>query len=146
MPAGRPRFGFFIFDCPSDHEVDGAILTESQAIRAVLSNRDLGTRLKSVTCSTVAGFGAVPTRPYKGIRFVHLGGHGSPSGLGFIGGSLPWADVAAKLVSLFPALTGTDQRVLTLSCCHSQAGVLAMKPHLQGHFSAAYHFAPVTVW
>jgi hypothetical protein len=145
MPRGRPRFGYFIFDCPSDHEVDGAILSESDAIRAVLANRNLGTRLKRVTCTTVSSFRAIGPRAYAGIKYVHLGGHGSKSGIGFIGGSVKWADVADKLKSMFPKLKADEQRVLTLSCCYSKAGIVAMKPLLAGHFTASYHFVPDTI-
>jgi hypothetical protein len=142
MPRGRPKFGFFIFDCPSDHEIDGSVLSESDTIKAVLSNRNLGSRLKSITCTTADSFRAVPARKYAGIKYVHLGGHGSKSGLGFIGGSIKWADVADKLASIFPKLKDDEQRVLTLSCCFSEAGINAMAPRLKQHFSAAYHFVP----
>jgi hypothetical protein len=139
---GRPKFGFFIFDCPSDHEVDGHLLSESDAIKAVLSNRDLGSRLKSVRCTTVDSFRSVPTRKYPGIRYVHLGGHASKSGIAFIGGSVKWAEVASTLCDLFPPLVKNKKRVLTLSCCYSQQGVADLKPMLKGHFTAIYHFKP----
>lgn len=144
MPSqiGRPQYGFFIFDCPADHEIDGTLLTESDAIKAVLSNRKLGTRLKTAKCTTVESFKNIPVREYAGIRYVHIGAHASKYGLGFIGGSLNWKDVAKKLVAIFPPLAKREKRVITLSCCHSSAGIEAMKPILKGHFSAAYYFVP----
>ena len=145
MPRGRPKFGYFIFDCPSDHEIDGSILSESDAIRSVLSNRSLGTKLKSVTCTTVSSFRAITARQYAGIKYVHLGGHGSTNGIGFIGGSVKWAEVATKLRAMFPALNAGEQRVLSLSCCHSRDGINAMSASLKGHFTAAYHFVPVKI-
>lgn len=139
---GRPKFGYFIFDCPSDHEIDGWLLSESDAIRAVLANRNLGTRLKQVTCTTVDSFKAVTPRQYAGIKYVHLGGHGSKAGLGFIGGAVSWADIGKKLSAMFPALPQDEQRVLTLSCCYSSHGATALAKTLKGHFTAIYHFVP----
>jgi len=143
MNKGRPKFGFFIFDCPSDHEIDSSLPTESEVIRAVLVNRKLGSRIKPpVRCSTIDSFKSAKERQYEGIKFVHIGGHGSRTALGFVGGWLKWSDVAAKLITLFPKLHGNEQRVLTLSCCYSEYGIASMKSTLRGHFSAAYHFVP----
>ncbi|MRH00683.1 hypothetical protein GIY21_10310 [Xanthomonas sontii] len=137
---GRPHFGYFIFDCPSDHEIDGSLVTESDAIRSVLWNKSLGGRLKGLRLTTAESFNDAKERKYTGVRYVHLGGHASKTGIGFIGGSVKWQDVAEKLTKFFPKLGEGEQRVLTLSCCHSIAGVKAMGPILKGHFSAIYHF------
>lgn len=137
---GRPKFGYFIFDCPSDHEVDGALVTESDAIRSVIWNKSLGGRLKGLRLTTASSFLDAKERKYSGVRYVHLGGHGSPKGLDFIGGSVKWADVATKLIKFFPKLVQGEQRVLTLSCCYSKDGAQAMKAILKGHFTAIYHF------
>lgn len=142
---GRPHFGYFIFDCPSDHEIDGAIVTESDAIRSVLWNKSLGGRLKGLRLTTAESFLKAKERKYTGVRYVHLGGHGSKSGIAFIGGSVKWNDVAEKLTKFFPKLGAGEQRVLTLSCCHSGSGVVAMGPKLKGHFTAIYHFNSDTV-
>lgn len=139
---GRPKFGYFIFDCPSDHEVDGRLLSESDAIRAVLANRNLGTRLKQVTCTTKKSFNSITPRQYAGIKYVHLGGHGSEKGISFIGGRISWSDIGEKLTVMFPPLADGDQRVLTLSCCYSSYGVTILKKQLASHFTAIYHFAP----
>jgi hypothetical protein len=141
VPKGRPRFGYFIFDCPSDHEIDGRLLSEADAIRSVLANRNLGTQLKHITCTTPASFRAAGPQKYAGIRFVHLGGHASKTSLAFIGGAVVWVDVAKKLIALFPRLPDGEQRVLTLSCCYSSKAVAAMTPILKNHFTAVYHFA-----
>lgn len=90
--------------------------------------------------TTAKSFTDAKERKYGGVRYVHLGGHGSKSGIAFIGGSVKWQDVAKKLVKFFPKLADGEQRVLTLSCCHSTAGVAVMKPFLKGHFTAIYHF------
>jgi hypothetical protein len=71
-PRGRPQFGFFIFDCPSDHEVNGSILSESDAVKSVLLNRNLGSRLKCITCTTADTFRDIPTRGYSRVKYVHL--------------------------------------------------------------------------
>jgi len=137
---GRPHFGYFIFDCPSDHEIDGALVTESDAIRSVLWNKSLGGRLKGLRLTTADSFANAKERKYSGVRYVHLGGHASKSGIAFIGGSVKWQDVARKLTKFFPKLPDGEQRVMTLSCCYSSYGVAAMRPILKGHFTAIYHF------
>ncbi|WP_211209886.1 hypothetical protein [Uliginosibacterium gangwonense] len=125
--------------CSKDRE---QVLSESDTIRAVLANRNLGTRLKQVTCTTVDSFKAVMPRQYAGIRYVHLGGHGSKAGLGFIGGAISWVDIGKKLIAMFPTLPEGQQRVLTLSCCYSRDGATALAKTLKGHFTAIYHFVP----
>jgi hypothetical protein len=137
---GRPHFGYFVFDCPSDHEIEGSIITESDAIRAVIANKSLGGRLKSLKLTTAASFINSRGRAYSGVRYVHLGGHGSTSGLAFIGGSVQWSNVATKLKEFFPVLGQDEQRVLTLSCCYSEIGARSLSPLLKGHFTAIYHF------
>lgn len=142
---GRPHFGYFIFDCPSDHEIDGSLVTESDAIRSVLWNKSLGGRLKGLRLTTADSFTGAKEREYPGVRYVHLGGHASKNGIAFIGGSVKWKDVAKKLNKFFPVLKADEQRVLTLSCCHSTEGVTAMGPILRGHFTAIYHFKSETI-
>ena len=142
---GRPTFGYFVFDLPSDHEVNGSLVTESDVIKSVLSNKNLGGRLKSLRFTTADTFKNCPDRKYSGIRYVHLGGHGGTTGIGFIGGTVKWVDVGKKLAKMFPQLTDGEQRVLTLSCCMSKTGVKAMAPHLKNHFSAIYYFIPQSI-
>lgn len=142
---GRPKFGYFIFDCPSDHEIDGALVTESDAIRSVLWNKNLGGRLKGLRLTTADSFKNAKERKYTGVRYVHLGGHASENGIAFIGGSVKWRDVAKKLTKCFPKLSDGERRVLTLSCCHSAYGVAAMRQELKGHFTAIYHFNLETI-
>ena len=77
LMAGRPQYSYLVFDFPSDHEIDGAIVTESDAIRSVLANKSLGGRLKLIRCTTASTFKTLKAREYPGIRFVHLGCHGS---------------------------------------------------------------------
>lgn len=139
---GRPKFGYFVFDLPSDHEINETLVTESDVIRSVLANRALGTQVKSLKFTTASSFKDCPERKYSGIRYVHLGGHGGHTGIGFIGGTVPWATVAEKLTKLFTKLSHDEQHVLTLSCCHSSHGVAAMRTTLRGYFTAIYHFEP----
>lgn len=151
---GRPHFGYFIFDCPSDHEIDGALVTESDVIRSVIWNKNLGGRLKGLRLTTADSFKNARERIYTGVRYVHLGGHASKNGIAFIGGSVNWQDIAKKLTKLFPRLAAEEQRVLTLSCCHSTDGVAAMRSILKGHFTVIYYFKPdkigfsqaITIW
>lgn len=139
---GRPKFGYFVFDLPSDHEINETLVTESDVIRSILANRALGTQVKSLKFTTASSFKDCPERKYSGIRYVHLGGHGGKNGIGFIGGTVSWVKVAEKLTKLFTKLAHDEQRVLTLSCCNSTHGVAAMRATLQGYFTAIYHFAP----
>lgn len=138
---GRPKFGYFMIDCPSDHEIDDWLVSECDVIHAVLANRNLKSRLKKVRCSTKQSFESIPATKYSGIRYVHIGGHGSEHGLGFIGGAIAWSDVGKKLKQIFPALVGDERRILTLSCCHSDAGVAVLKSQLANHFSGIYSFS-----
>lgn len=82
----RPSYGYLLFDFPSDHEIDSVLSTECDVIKAVLANRNLASRLKICRCSSFGTFNNLKLCQYKGIRFVHIGGHGSKSGLEFIGG------------------------------------------------------------
>lgn len=154
IQQGRPKYGFLLFDCPSDHEIEGSLVTECEAIKAVLSNRKLGSQLKILRCASTEAFDKLPQRIYPGIRFVHLGGHGSLNGLGLIGGHLSWDKVAQYIYSVLPNLNNGEQRVLTLSCCHSSTGAKKMKKKLTQYFTGIYYFVPdkiafstaITVW
>jgi len=115
-------------------------VTESEVIRAVISNKSLGGRFKVLKLTTRDSFLRANERRYLGVRYVHLGGHGSPKGIGLIGGSVTWKEVAKKLIAYFPSLKPGEQRVMTLSCCHSLDGIREMRDTLKGHFSAIYHF------
>ena len=88
MSKDRPKFKFFIFDCPSDREINGSLPTESDVIRAVLANRGSASKLKIIKCSTAESFRSRRKTQYAGVKYVHIGGHGSNKGLGFIGGWL----------------------------------------------------------
>lgn len=120
-------------------------MTESDAIRSVLWNKSLGGRLKGLRLTTADSFIIAKERKYSGVRYVHLGGHASKTGIAFIGGSVKWQEVAKKLTKFFPTLADDEQRVLTLSCCFSRHGVAAMRPILKGHFTAIYHFKAETI-
>lgn len=154
IQQGRPKYGFLLFDCPSDHEIEGSLVTECEVIKAVLSNRKLGSQLKVLRCASTDAFNNLPQKPYTGIRFVHLGGHGSSDGLSLIGGHLSWDVVAQRIYSVLPILNNKELRVLTLSCCHSSTGAKKMKKILAPYFTGIYYFVPdkiafsraMTVW
>ena len=44
--SGRKGYGYLLFDFPADHEIEDRLPTECDAIRAVLFNDELGSRLK----------------------------------------------------------------------------------------------------
>lgn len=141
MPSGRPPFGFLLINLPSDHEVDGNIVTECQVIGAILHNRQLASVTKMITASSRSNFKGAQWRPYEGIGFVHLATHGGKKGIGLIGGSASWREVGDQLKRAAPRLSRKQQRVLCLSCCYSRAGLNKLAPLLKGHFTHAYHFA-----
>ena len=145
MSLGRPPFGFFLLDFPSDHEIDAHLTTECQAIRAILHNRGLGSRVKSVRASTLDRFGLIKWNPYRDVGFVHLAGHGSRQGISFIGGNVSWNDVGNRLKRVAPKLTGNRQRVLSISTCNSRSGARALRTVLRGHFTGIYHFRNPTI-
>lgn len=150
----RPRYGYLLFDFPSDHEIDGVLSTECEVIKAVLAKRNLGSRLKRCRCSSLASFMNLKLSQFKGVRFVHIGGHGSKEGLTFIGGSARWVDVASLLMQCLNPLQEGKKRVLTLSCCHSMQGMEILRKHLAGYFTGGYYFcqdsidfsSAITVW
>lgn len=137
---GRPKIRYFIFDCPSDHEIEGTLVTESEAIRAVLANKHGRPTLVCARRFTTSDSFKAAKGTYGGVRLVHLGCHGSPDGLDLIKGKVKWKRVAERLCALFPALKPSEERVLALSCCHSADGARALKRHLRGHFSGICHF------
>lgn len=58
--SGRPKYGFLLFDCPSDHEIESSLVTECEVIKAVLSNRKLGSHLKVLRCASTEAFNNLP--------------------------------------------------------------------------------------
>lgn len=150
---GRPPFGIVLVDLPSDHEIDGGLVTEVQMINAILHNRRLGSRTKVFRATSSDTFNGI-SHSYKNLGFIHLGTHGSKKGISLIGSEIPWSDVARRLKVIAPNISDDKQRVLCLSCCHSRDGYQAMKGHLKGHFTGIYLFkkkkiefaTAMTVW
>src|SRR5689334_630248 len=147
MSSGRPPFSFVLIDLPSDHEVDAQISTECEVIKAILHNRVLGSRVRHFRASSLENFDCMKMRPYRDCSFVHLGTHGSKSGISLIGGEKSWAKVGERLKTIAPLLKRQDKhkRVLALSCCFSSAGFEALRPALRGHFTGCYHFAEARI-
>ncbi len=135
----RRKYGFLLFDFPSDHEVDFALPTESEVVWALLVNRHLGSRVKLIKATTEERLKRLPRYQY-GVQFVHVGGHASSSSLGFIGGSIGLRKAARLITGSLRKLPSREQRVLCLSCCHSKAAFKGMLPELRGYFTACYYF------
>jgi hypothetical protein len=135
----RPRYGFLLFDLPSDHEVDLALPTECELIHALLVNRRLGSRVKLIKASTSKRLEDLPAYQFQ-VQFVHLAGHGGPSGAGLIGGYIGWRRIARIVTSTLHRLSAGHQRILCISSCHSREGLKAMKPKLRGYFTGCYFF------
>jgi hypothetical protein len=140
--SDRPPFSFFLFDLPSDHEVDQGLSTECEVIRAILSNRGFHSVTKTARISSLERFQEEPLRAYQKVGYVHLSAHGSRSGISLIGGDCKWRAVAGRLKAVAPKLKKDAQRVLTLSCCFSASGYAALSPILKNHFTGCYYFGP----
>ncbi len=135
----RQRFGFLLFDFPSDHEVDLALPTEAEVVWALLINRDLGARVKLIKASTESRLKGLPRYRYA-VQFVHVAGHGSPSSFELLGGSIRLRKAARLITGSLHRLRGREQRILCLSCCYSRAAFKHMRPYLRQYFTECYYF------
>lgn len=134
----RPKFEYLLFDLPSDHEVEHRLATESATIESVVHNNGFGGRLKRVCMASKGRFLRKPN--YKlDVSFIHLACHGSPSGIGLIGGSVPWGKAASVITSYLCPLASGQQRVMVFSCCHSTDGVTATSAALKPFVTGIYH-------
>ena len=133
-------YTYLLVDLPADHEVEGALATECDSIRGILTNKLRGSKVKHVRATTLEGLSkTVPQNPYPHIKYVHLACHGHEDGIGLIGAKLRWSRLAQYLVRYVPPLRANQRRVLSLSCCHSKDGATKMARELKGHFTAAYY-------
>jgi hypothetical protein len=135
----RQKYGFLLFDFPSDHEVDLALPTECEVVWALLINRRLGARVKLIKATTEARLKQLPRYRYA-VQFVHVGGHGSPDSFGLLGGSISLRKAARLITGSLHRLPRREQRILCLSCCHSQEAFERIRPHLRGYFTGCYYF------
>ena len=78
---------YLLFDLPSDHEVEENVVTECDVIRAIVSNKGQGKKVKVDRATTKARF-TRGRRSTQSVKYVHLAGHGSKTGLELIGGVL----------------------------------------------------------
>jgi hypothetical protein len=132
----------FLFDLPSDHEVDENLVTECEVIRTVLANRGFRSVVKATRISSMDRFKSEPWRPYPNIGYVHLAAHGRKRGIGLIDGRMRWTTLARRLRIIAPRLAKDQKRVLVLSCCYSSYGYEALQRPLRGHFTGCYYFEP----
>ena len=145
---------FLLYDLPSDHEVELNIVTECDVIRAIVSNRNQGKKVKSVRFASASSFRDDIVTPTKKVTYVHLAGHGSKRGLGFIDGVVEWSVVAKRIKKALAELGPEDKRVLCVSCCYSMIAVKKLERHLAGYFTGMYYFVEskisfstaMTVW
>jgi hypothetical protein len=140
----RQKYGFLLFDFPSDHEVDLALPTECEVVWALLVNRRLGSRVKLIKATTAKRLEGLPRYRY-GVQFVHLGGHASPSSFGLLGGSIKLGKAVRLITRSLRRLTGDEQRILCLSCCHSRSAFQRIRPRLRSYFTGCYYFRPELV-
>jgi len=141
MSAGRPPFSFILLDLPSDHELDDRLVTECDMLRAMLHNRGFKSKIKVIRATSTHAVQSIPDRLYPKVGFVHLSAHGGPEGVGLVGGSMSWASIGSVVTKLVPPLGRDQQRVLSLSCCHSEDGYSALRHRLRKYYTGVYHFA-----
>ena len=132
-----------LIDLPAYHEVDDLLPTECDVIRSVVSNLGQEKKIRHVRATRLKSLRAKRprTQPYRGVRFVHVAGHGDSKGAELIGGTLTWPMLADLLKEYCARLTEGEDRVLCLSCCHSEAAVKKMRTSLQGWFTGYYFFS-----
>ena len=131
---------YLLFDLPADHEVEEPIATECDSIRAILTNKERGKKVKVVRAATTEAFSsAAPATPYKKVRYVHVACHADPRGAALLGGHASWTRLAIYITKYLTPLHRGEQRVLCLSCCHSATGVRGMGHKLRRYFTAAYY-------
>ena len=150
----RPRLGYLFFDLPSDHEVEGALATECDAIYALIQGRnDIASRVKLVRIASLERFMRHPRYQYD-VQFVHLACHGTRHGIGMLGDTVRWRRAAEQIVRYLRPLRRNERRVICFSCCFSSDGVTATDDAFEEYFSGAYHFVEdevpfsdsITVW
>ena len=134
-------YTYLLLDMPSDHEIEGFVMTECDVIRALLVNKGVGKNVKLIKVTTEESLKNVPHNPYKGIRYVHMSSHGFKKGIGLIGGEVEWEGVAEWVKKYLNPLSGKQNRVLCLSCCHAEEGVRKMSPVLKGYFNGIYYLS-----
>ena len=129
------------------------MVTECDVIRAIVSNKGQGKKVKMVRATTKARF-TRGRRSTQSVKYVHLAGHGSKTGLDLIRGSVDWKCTAEQITKSVPRLKGKQRRVLCISCCYSKHAAEKMSSKLEGYFTATYFFhkdnisfaTAMTVW
>ena len=153
--SGRPPYGFVLLDFPSDHEIDGGLVTECRMISSLLYNRGMGSSVKLITISLIERFKEHQWKSYPKCSFVHISGHGSKEGLGFIGGDVSWEEIGNKIKIIAPKIKNKqEKRILCLSCCNSVFGYKKLVDITSDHFHGIYYFknkelsfaTAMTVW
>ena len=136
-------YTYLLIDLPSEHEVDDLLPTECDVIRSVVSNLGQGKKVRHVRATRLKSLRAKRPRPkpYRGVRFVHVAGHGDDTGAELIGGTLRWSKLSDELKGYCAPLAEDEDRVLCLSCCHSEAAVKKVRTSLQGWFTGYYFFS-----
>ena len=149
----KPQLGYLLFDLPGDHEIEAALATECKVIESLIHNLNMKARVKRICVASTDKFKSYPTYKYR-VQFTHLACHGGKSGIGMLGGTMSWADVAKQIVRHLHKLKTDEKRVMVFSCCHSEDGFKATKKTLSGYFTGAYYFKrekipfayAITVW
>lgn len=140
----KPQLGYLLFDLPGDHEVEAALATECKVIEALIHNMNLKARVKRICVVSKDKFRRYPTYRYR-VQFVHLACHGTDRGIGMLGGTMKWPDVAAQITRHLHKLKNGERRVMVFSCCHSEDGFYATESAFRDYFSAAYFFRTKTI-
>jgi len=140
----KPRLGYLLFDLPGDHEIESALATECKVIESLIHTLQMKARIKRICVASTEKFKRYPTYRYR-VQFVHLACHGGEHGIGLLGGTMKWKDVATQITRHLHPLKGDEQRVMVFSCCHSADGFRATKKRFTEYFTGAYYFSRETV-
>ncbi len=140
----KPKLGYLLFDLPGDHEIESALATECKVIESLIHNMRMKARVKRVCVASTEKFKVYPTYRYR-VQFVHLACHGGKKGVGMLGGTMKWAQVANQITKHLHKLDADQKRVMVFSCCHSSDGFHATKGALQNYFTGAYFFKEETI-
>lgn len=135
----KKKIGYLLLDLPSDHEVEESLSTECATIQAIISNKGMSARLKRIKVASPERFMEYPTYKYQ-VQFVHLACDGGKTGIGMLGGSVKWSDVAKQVMRHLKPLEKNQKRVMCFSCCYSKYGYNRTKRYFKDYFSGAYYF------
>lgn len=136
----RKKTRFMLLDLPDDDEVENSLSSECEIVKAILTSRSLGTRIKHFRFTSLKSLEDHDIYEYD-PKFVHISGHGSKDGISLLGGEVSWRDLAEGfLLPRLAALEPEQTRILFVSTCFSEHGVNRLLDFLHDRFTGVYYF------